>query len=121
MNLGEIDILERPGGTGQDDQAGDGWIGLGDPRGKHAAQAMAQDEDALGIDVPGLAKQRDGGQDVLDRLLLDGKRRNSLHLRLVRLRAFLVAQHRDPLGGQTPGQVAEGLVGPDGLIAIVGS
>ena len=114
-------VLHRPGGAGQDDQACDPGVGFSDPGRERSTEAVAQDEDPVGVHAFRTPQDLHGGQGVIDRFLLDREVFRGGGLRGVLPRAFLIAQHGDSAGGQAPGEVAERLVRPNGLIAVVGS
>ncbi len=105
----------------QDDQPGNLRVRLADSGDSHSAEAVAQDEHALGIDSLGGPQPRCRIQRVIDGLLFEGNLLDgSRQLRAVLFGAFLVAENGNASGGQPPGQVAERFVGPHRLVAVLG-
>jgi hypothetical protein len=113
-------ILQRPRRTRQDDQATNLRVGSAKAWSQVAAQAMSQHKDLLRVDLWALAQEGHRFQRIVNDLFLDGEGVYlTPHAGGIDVCAFLVAQHRDALRGQSPGQIAERLVGRDRLVAVL--
>src|SRR5207244_860551 len=121
-HLIQDDILKRPRRTRQDDQATNLRVGSTKAWSQVAAQTMSQHKDLLWVDLWPLAQEGHRFHCIINDLFLD---REGIPLTLqaggIDFCAFLVAQHSDALRGQSPGQIAERLIGWDRLIAVLWS
>src|SRR3546814_9567379 len=108
----------RPRRRGQQNQAGH-VAGTGrDPWRHHRALAVAQHVHARRVDAGRFAQRGDGKHGVVGGLAVDGDAAVGVVL-WARLRALVVAQHRDALCGEAARDVEEGLVRADALVAVV--
>jgi hypothetical protein len=81
---------------------------------------VAQDEDLVWRNTRGLPQQVRCGQGVFHGLLFDREALGGIEEgAAVHFGSFFVTQNRDAAGCQPPSQVAEGLVGADGLVPVI--
>jgi len=115
-------ILQRPRRTRQDDQATNLRVGSAKAWSQVAAQAMPQYKDLLRVYLWPIAQEGHRFQRIVNDLFLDSECVPlTVQLSGIDFRAFLVAQNSDALRGQSPGQIAERLVGRDRLVAVLWS
>ena len=106
--------VQRLGPAREDDQPGHRWICRGDPRGDRAAEAVPQDEDAVGV----VREQLHGGQRVRHVLVVQREAPRVPQLRRMRVGDLVEAQHGHAARRQSPGDVLQRLVAPDRLVAV---
>ena len=115
-------ILERPRRTRQDDQATNLRVGSANTWSQVAAQAMSQHKDLLRVYLWPSAQEGHRFQRIVNDLFLDREGvPHTLQAGSIDFRTFLVAQYSDALRSQSPGQIAERLVGRDRLVAVTWS
>jgi len=121
LGLPQAGVLQRFIAGRHEDQTRDVRFRGGDARGYHPAQAVAQDVDALRVDGRVGSQQPHRGHCVVHNLLLHREAPVGRELLGVDHRPLVVAKHRDPGARKPLGQVQEGLVRPDTLMAVVGA
>src|SRR5690606_1756110 len=103
---------------GEHDQPGDVARCFGDARCEHSALAVAQYEHPVAVDAVDLAEGGYRGDRVVGGFVVDVVVTAGEILRTC-LGALVIAQHRDAACGQCAGNVQEGPVGTDRLVAVL--